>query len=44
MKLNNILNEILNDKDYLKWKRKNVTLRGIKNVGEENNGSAMLGK
>jgi hypothetical protein len=44
MKLNNILNEILNDKDYLKWKRKNVTLRGIKNVGEENNGGAMLGR
>jgi hypothetical protein len=44
MKLNNILNEVLNDKDYLKWKRKNVTLRGVKNVGEENNAGAMLGR
>jgi hypothetical protein len=44
MKLNNILNEVLNDKDYLKWKRKNVTIRGVKNVGEENNAGAMLGR
>lgn len=31
-------------KDYLRWKRKNVTIRGIKTAGQENQGSAMLGK
>ena len=30
-------------KDYLKWKRKNVTIRGMKEVGEENGAGAMLG-
>jgi len=30
--------------NYLKWKRKNVTIRGIKNIGNENEGSAMLGR
>lgn len=44
MKLNYILNEVLNDKDYLKWKRNNITLRGVKNAGEENNAGAMLGR
>jgi hypothetical protein len=29
---------------YLKWKRKNVTIRGIKNEGEENYAGAMLGR
>lgn len=29
--------------DYLKWKRKNVSYRGMKEVGEENGGSAILG-
>jgi len=33
----------LNHKEYLKWKRKNVTLRGVSNVGEYNGGGAMLG-
>ena len=32
------------DANYLKWKRKNITIRGIKEVGEENNAGAMLGK
>lgn len=30
--------------NYLKWKRKNVTIRGIKNEGSENEASAMLGR
>jgi 8-oxo-dGTP pyrophosphatase MutT (NUDIX family) len=30
--------------DYLSWKRKNVTIRGAKEVGEENNAGAMLGR
>ncbi len=44
---NNTLNEDThedNHKDYLKWKRKNVTIRGVMNMGEENNGGAMLGR
>ena len=47
MRLNKIFEEITNDfnrSDYIKWKKKNVSLRGIKNSGEENNGGAMLGK
>ncbi len=31
-------------KEYLKWKRKNVTIRGVKEAGEENGGGDMLGK
>jgi hypothetical protein len=31
-------------KDYLKWKRKNVTIRGVKEIGEENGAGAMLGR
>jgi len=30
--------------DYLKWKRKNVTLRGMSDIGQENGGSAILGR
>lgn len=30
--------------NYLSWKRKNVTIRGIKEAGEENNAGAMLGR
>ena len=47
MRLNKIFEEITNDfnrSDYIKWKKKNVSLRGIKNSGEENNGGATLGK
>lgn len=34
----------LNRKEYLKWKRNNVTLRGIRERNQENGGSAILGK
>jgi len=30
--------------EYLRWKRKNITLRGIKNYGEENNVYGSWGK
>jgi predicted nucleotidyltransferase len=40
----NPLNEVTCPNDYKSWKRKNITLRGVKEVGEENNGGAMLGK
>jgi len=38
--------ELIEGKDpsYLKWKRKNVTIRGLKEVGQENNAGAMLGR
>jgi hypothetical protein len=41
---NNILesNEY-NRAEYLKWKKKNVTIRGISEVGSDNGGGAMLG-
>ena len=32
-----------NHKEYLKWKRKNVTIRGAKEVGQANGGGGMLG-
>lgn len=32
------------DDDYLKWKRKNVTLRGIKELGSSNNVYGSFGK
>lgn len=38
------INESFNQKDYLKWKRNNVTFRGIREQGEENGGSAILGR
>jgi hypothetical protein len=44
--LNNITNpnKSFNRNEYLRWKRNNVTLRGISgNVGEENNAGAMFG-
>src|SRR5580693_5357571 len=31
------------DKNYLKWKRENVSFRGIREENEENGGSAILG-
>lgn len=43
MKLITIL-EDMNDKAYLKWKKNNITIRGVKNKGEENNAGAMLGR
>jgi len=30
--------------DYKAWKRKNVTIRGVQEIGQENGGGAMLGK
>jgi pentatricopeptide repeat protein len=39
------INENLNESrsEFLAWKRKNVTIRGMKEVGKYNNGGAMLG-
>jgi hypothetical protein len=37
-----IITEV-HDSDYLKWKRKNVTLRGMQTMSQENNAGAMLG-
>lgn len=42
----NVLMESLNeafDSEYKSWKRKNVTIRGVKEMGQENNAGAMLG-
>ena len=36
-------NETFNQKEYLKWKRKNVTLRGVKELGKENGAGARFG-
>lgn len=56
MKKNNLIREIIRnvlvetlfneayDSQYKSWKRKNVTIRGVKEVGEENNSGAMLGR
>lgn len=33
-----------NQKDFLAWKRKNVTLRGVKTLGKDNNVYASFGK
>lgn len=40
--LNNILTEH-SRQEYLKWKRKNITLRGVKEVGKENGGGGRFG-
>jgi len=37
-------NESFNQSEYLKWKRKNVTIRGMQEAGVENGGSAILGR
>jgi hypothetical protein len=42
-KISNILNSESIDK-YSIWKRKNVTYRGIKEIGKENSNSSFLGK
>ena len=42
-----IINEEISDfnrSEYLKWKRHNVTLRGIKEFGKENDGMAFFGQ
>jgi len=44
MKLLNIYEAVEYDhREYLKWKRKNVTIRGVQNVGQANGGGGMLG-
>ena len=48
MNLRSVIRETLSEEyshsNYLKWKRKNVTIRGAKEQGEENNAGAMLGR
>ena len=39
-----MITEFTYPNDYKSWKRKNVTLRGMKEVGAENNAGSMLGK
>lgn len=40
----NMFSEDYNHANYLKWKRQNVTLRGMQEVGKENNGMASFGQ
>jgi len=42
-KLKMILEAEYNHREYLNWKRKNVSFRGMGEVGKENGGSAILG-
>jgi hypothetical protein len=45
--IHTIINEEIsnfNRTEYLKWKKQNVTLRGIQKLGEENNGMASFGQ
>lgn len=35
--------EVYNHREYLKWKRKNVTIRGIREAGSYNGGGARFG-
>ena len=44
MKYIKLFESFKSDKDYLSWKRKNITCRGIKTLGEFNGVSGMLGK
>ena len=45
MNIDNIIKEEFNRYEYLRWKRKNVTIRGIKDQTKgENDGGAMLGR
>lgn len=39
----NNVNETFDQKAYLKWKRQNVTIRGMKEIGQMNGGMAVLG-
>lgn len=46
MEIKKLLREGINEynhKEYLKWKRKNVTIRGAKEVGQANGGGGMIG-
>ena len=40
----NVMVEDYNHAAYLKWKRQNVTIRGIQEMGKENNGMASFGQ
>ena len=40
----NVMIEDYNHADYLRWKRQNVTIRGIQELGKENNGMASFGQ
>jgi len=44
MDINKIIKEEYNHAKYLKWKRQNVTLRGIKNLGQDNEVYGSFGK
>lgn len=44
IKPHNLLKEEALPSEYKKWKRKNVTIRGIKEMDQENNAGAMLGR
>jgi hypothetical protein len=39
-----VIAEDYNHSNYLKWKRQNVTIRGMQEVGKENNGMASFGQ
>ena len=39
-----VIKEDYNHSNYLKWKRQNVTIRGMQEVGKENNGMASFGQ
>ena len=39
-----VMTEDYNHADYLRWKRQNVTIRGMQEVGKENNGMASFGQ
>lgn len=46
-KIVSIINEEIQDfnrAEYLKWKRQNVTIRGMQELGKENNGMASFGQ
>jgi hypothetical protein len=42
--ISTIMAEDYNHANYLKWKRQNVTIRGIQELGKENNGMASFGQ
>ena len=42
--ISNNINEDDNHVNYLKWKRQNVTIRGMQEMGKENNGMASFGQ
>ena len=39
-----IIADAYNHAEYLRWKRKNVTIRGVQELGKENNGMAFFGQ